>query len=188
MKEIQLTQGNVALVDDDDFEWLSQWRWGTMKKQYAVRWPKPGKPLFMHREILERHIGQYPEITDHKDGNGFNNTKDNLRPATHRQNMSNRRLHKNNTSGFMGVCKRKGLAGPRHWIARIYANNHQYYLGCFSTPDEAARVYDAAAIKYHGEFATLNFPRAGERSSKSTIRLNTGGLINKNAFTRRDGD
>jgi len=158
-KEIQLTQGYVTLVDDEDYEWLTQWKWRALKSRndwYAVRtitrWLGKREAIYMHRAIMDA-----PDKMDidHRDGNGLNNQRDNLRVCTTAQNAMNQSKHADNTSGFKGVCwdKQNGK-----WKARIQVNGTNQHLGHFPTAEDAARAYDAASIEYHGEFAWLNFP------------------------------
>lgn len=103
-----------------------------------------------------------PQEIDHKDRNPGNNRFDNLRLATHAQNLKNQRKPKNNTSGFKGVKldKRNG-----RWIARITMEYKDVHIGCFATAEEAAKAYDDAALKHFGEFAALNFE--GDSGSQS---------------------
>ena len=157
MKEIQLTQGKVALVDDEDFEYLNQWKWfaNNMKGNfYAVRAITVSKckqkSISMHRLIMKP---EKENVIDHLDGNSLNNQKNNLRICTHAENMRNSKIYSNNTSGFKGVYWHKQTA---KWMAYIRINNKQLHLGLFIDPKEAARAYNAAAIKHHGEFANLN--------------------------------
>lgn len=160
MKKIPLTQGKFALVDDADFDWLSQWGWhATTKKNshifYASRIERrSGKQgtVLMHREILT--LTGAPEV-DHRDGDGLNNRRKNLRPATHQQNLANQRIRKGGTSRFKGVCWSERY---NKWRVTIKKNYRQLYLGRFSDEIEAARAYDAAALKHFGEFARINFP------------------------------
>ena len=155
MKEIKLSQGKVALVDDEDFEYLNQWKWTAAKGGhtfYAIRnYMIDGvvTRVYMHRLIIK------PEgrsQVDHKDHNGLNNQRSNLREVTHAQNQHNRTT-KGFSSKYKGVDfnKRKGK-----WRARITKNCQQIHLGEYSSPEEAAIVYNKAAITLHGEFAHIN--------------------------------
>lgn len=154
-KEISLTQGQVAIVDDEDFEWLSQWKWHVRKargKYYAKRsgWVNSTyKNVHMHKVIL----GIEDQFVDHKDGNPLNNTRSNLRIASSQQNSRNREKQSNNTSGCKGVswCKRR-----KKWQARIWIDRKEFHLGYFSVLKEASDAYDAAAILHFGEFARPN--------------------------------
>lgn len=161
MKTIPLTQGKVALVDDEDYERLNAFKWYAKKDRYtfyASRMPPnclgvhDGKQnlILMHREVL-RTSGN----VDHKNGNGLDNQKDNLRPATNRQNQHNKRKQIGASSSFKGVGWNK--RGQR-WVARIMLAGVSQFLGGFKVETEAACAYDAAARKYFGEFARLNFP------------------------------
>jgi hypothetical protein len=160
MKEISLTQGMVAIVDDDDYEWLSQWKWYANRVRYtfyAARniW-KNGKniPVRMHREILHLTPGD-KNIVDHKNQNGLDNRKENLRIATPALNGCNCKMNKKNTSGYRGVrwegrCKK--------WVAEIKVNGKLKYLGVYINSKDAAKAYDLAALKYRKENALLNLP------------------------------
>ncbi len=150
MKKIPLTRGKVALVDDDDFDWISQLEWsavrvssGTGEIWYAT---KRGGKGFMHSVISGFRK------CDHKDGNGLNNQRDNLRPCTSSQNAANSFQRKPNISGFKGVSR-----NHYKWKARLMLNRKEIFLGDFDTPELAARAYDAGAIKHFGEFARTNF-------------------------------
>lgn len=157
MKEIQLTQGQVALVDDQDFEFLNQWKWHLKKdgdRKYAVRnlplLNGKQKRLSMHRLIM-----CMPDdvVIDHINGNGLDNRKCNLRICTNHDNLKNRRVSSNNTSGFKGVSWHKR---DKIWQSRIKVNQKYIHLGCFKDPKEGAVAYNNAATKYFGEFALLN--------------------------------
>ena len=155
MKRIKLTQGKFAMVDDADFEWLNQWKWHTAKgcnTYYARRaGPRPKqKPVFMHREIISpsKHLE-----TDHRNGNGLDNRRENIRACTLTENRRNSVAYANNRSGFKGVSSFTGK-----WVAQISYNNKTIYLGRFVSKVAAARAYDEGAKKYYGEFAKLNFP------------------------------
>ena len=159
MKRIPLSQELFALVDDNDYTRVSKYRWWAVKQ---------GKTYYAHRHITKaayRYTRQTmhrfimrpgsKEVVDHIDRDGLNNTRANLRIATHAQNHRNAPANVNNSSGFKGVHKRKNSI---KWIAQIRdTSGRRVYLGDYFTPEDAARAYDAAAVKYHGEFAQLNF-------------------------------
>jgi hypothetical protein len=94
-------------------------------------------------------------LIDHLDGNTFNNQKKNLRICTHSENMRNSKIPINNTSGYKGVSLIKNTITEK-WMATIRFNNKKNYLGSFNDPVDAARAYNEAALKYHGEFAHIN--------------------------------
>ena len=160
-REIPLTQGQVAIVDAADYEWLSQYTWSLLRSKhtcYAFRRTtraKGAKPIciFMHREILGVDDGSN---VDHCDGEGLHNWRANLRQATQSQNMANTRLRSDNRHGFKGI-ERNGDC--KKWAARLKANGTVYYSGGHPTAEDAARIYDALASEHCGEFARLNFPR-----------------------------
>lgn len=150
MKEIKLTKGYVALVDDEDFDYLRQWKWHVDVQKwsvYAVRASiKEGKTInvLMHRALLNPPIGV--EI-DHIDRNGLNNQRGNLRVCTHSQNSMNRKYK--NASGYIGVYYhydnlKSGI--KKRIYSCIKVNGIQIYLGSFITETDAATAYDNAAI------------------------------------------
>jgi len=149
MKEIKLTKGFVALVDDEDYEYLNQFNWGISAYKYACR--AAGKlRILMHREIMCAAQGQ---IVDHIDGNCLNNQKVNLRLCSHTQNIRNQKRRRDNSSGFKGVSWDKRL---KKWGARIQVNGKPISLGYFSDKKRAAEEYNIAAIQHFGLFAKLN--------------------------------
>lgn len=158
MKEINLTQGKVALVDDEDFEWLNQWKWHYTKRGYATRTTWDGvksHKVKMHREIMK--LGDFSKDSfevDHKDRDRLNNCKSNLRVCTRGQNEINKPKKIGASSKYRGVCfsKRDGL-----WIASLCINkNKRAYRQTFQTEMEAALAYNEQALIHHGQFANLN--------------------------------
>jgi len=158
MKEIPLTQGKVALVDDADYEAVGQFKWCAKKVNntfYAVHSLSVGngrqRTIRLHRLIMPGH----PEI-DHRDGDGLNNQRENLRPATHIQNMWGHRRKKAGVSSvYRGVSWH---SQAKKWRSDLKLGGKTIYLGCFFSEIEAAKAYDVAARKYFGEFACPNFP------------------------------
>ncbi len=155
MKVIELTQGKVALVDDEDFEQLNRYKWCANKNFnnfYALRTVvlKGGrhKTIKMHREILG--LADPKILIDHRDGNGLNNQRENLRICTNQQNRRNSRKRKRTSSQYKGVSffKRK-----KKWHARIGINGKLVPLGYFVNEEDAANAYAQAAKKYFGVFA-----------------------------------
>lgn len=161
MKEIQMPNkpGLVALVDDEDYERLAKYRWrakGDRGTYYAYTDIYVGgkrKMTSMHSMVISR--GGKTQV-DHIDHNGLNNQKSNLRAASHAENQRNRGKEKGNTSGYKGVSFQKSTG---QWQASIRIDGTLVYMGCFDSKEEAARAYDRAAKKKHGEFAKLNFPQ-----------------------------
>lgn len=157
MIEIPLSQGLVALVDDEDADLvLSAGKWSAARRRntfYAVRQarrPDGTKYILKMHRFLTGH-----ERTDHRNGDGLDNRRSNLRHATNAENLRNRGATSQNTSGFKGVGlnQRSG-----RWRASIKIDGRQIHLGMHATPEDAARAYDAAARQHFGEFAWLNFP------------------------------
>jgi hypothetical protein len=150
LKYIELTQGFKALIDDEDFEKVSKFKWW-YSQGYAGRFEKKNC-ILMHRFIMNTPPGM---DTDHKDLNTLNNQKYNLRICTRKQNQGNIGLRKDNTSGYKGVTWNKAT---NKWLAYIYHEKKFKNLGNFSDILDAAQAYDKAAIFYYEEFAKLNFP------------------------------
>ncbi|MGG5541944.1 AP2 domain-containing protein [Burkholderia vietnamiensis] len=155
MKEIPLTKGFVALVDDEDFEALSKYRWHVTecgRNRYAERSVREGKrvrKILMHREILQPHPGMH---VDHRDGDGLNNQRANLREATRSQNQHNRGKSCNNTSGYKGVSRH---SRDGSWAASISKDGKHINLGYYATPELAYGAYCRAAEELHGEFKRI---------------------------------
>lgn len=162
MKTIPLTQGKVALVDDEDYEALAAHKWCAHKNRSGRFYATRSKPrgtgvrgvIRMHAVVARTPAGM---DTDHVDGDSLNNRRENLRVCTRAENMANRGKNKNNTSGFKGVFRfAQNRKSP--WVAQIQKGGQSTYLGYFPTAEAAARAYDEAARSLHGEFAVLNFP------------------------------
>lgn len=163
MKKIPLTQGQFALVDDSDYEFLSQWKWYANKLHgnfYAMRGIKKGGKQFiilMHRQILGLEKEDKRQ-GDHKDHNTLDNRRSNLRICTNQQNLMNMKSHQNTTSRFKGVS---WVKSRKKWVAQITINGTVKFLGRFTEEKEAAEAYDEVAKKHFEEFACLNFQLGG---------------------------
>lgn len=159
-REIALTQGKVALVDDADYELVSRYRWNVTDSGYAhtilYERGKYAGYLRMHRLIL----GLGPrEIADHINGDRLDNRRCNLRRCNYSQNSMNRRKMRGATSQYKGV-----IWNPEQktWDANIYPNNTHKRLGHYHDEEAAARAYDAAATQLYGDFAKVNFAQGRE--------------------------
>ncbi len=160
MKQIPLTQGQFALVDDEDYDELSKFKWhlhkgksvsyaATNAKDDSGKW----KMLLIHRVILKL---TNPNVKcDHKDGNGLNNQRSNIRVCTRGENARNSRLPKNNKSGYKGVSFNRRL---NKFMSTIGYNSKKIHIGYFDNQKDAALAYDIAARHFHNEFSRLNFP------------------------------
>jgi len=161
-KLVPLTQGQFAIVDECDFDRVTQHKWHAAKRPnggfYAQRTLRVVR--VNGRRVIQQmaqFILETQQMVDHRDGNGLNNTNQNLRPCTPLENTRNRSANSKNKSGFKGVHRTKGT--KNNWTATIY-NRKQIYLGSFKTRESAAHAYDAEAVKLFGRFARLNFPTA----------------------------
>jgi hypothetical protein len=155
MKEIQLTQGKVALVDDYDYEVLNNFKWFAHKHRnthYAGK-QKSRTEGKQRSELMHCIIMDHKGI-DHIDGNGLNNQRSNLRFATHQQNQMNRGKLKGTSSKYKGVSLDKR---SNKWNSYIKKDQKVIYLGLYYDEVEAAKAYDQKAIELFGEFARLNF-------------------------------
>lgn len=155
MIEITLSQDKIAIIDDEDYDVVSQYHWHTRKTPhnfYAVTHIyKEDKrtTLAMHQLITLPNFGQQ---VDHKNGNGLDNRRENLRIVTHQENNFNRKY-------TFGTSKYKGVSWHKrdnYWQATIKFNKKAKMLGYFKEEKEAALAYNVAAKKYFGEFASLN--------------------------------
>ena len=158
MKEIKLTRGKLALVDDGDYERVSSFKWYALSGKHTFYAARTGRLGESHTHLMHRDIlgpGVVSEV-DHKNGNGLDNRRDNIRPATDAENSRGFRVKSPKaTSRFRGVYfyKRTGK-----WVARLSTNGECICLGYHHVEEEAARAYDRCAIAVFKEFANLNFP------------------------------
>ena len=156
MKEIMLTQGKVTVVDDEDYAYLSQWKWCAAKCRHiykaarAIRDSKKQYTIYMHRVIM---LAPRLIEVDHIDGDGLNNLRSNLRLCSDKENARNSKLPSTNTSGFKGVSY---VRYRDEYRVRIGVDGIYHHLGYFKDPILAAQTYDMAAEKYFGEFAKTN--------------------------------
>jgi len=158
-KLIPLTRGKFAIVDAADYEWLNQYKWHVQKHKNTsyARTQKNGKSIRMHRLITgaPSHL-----LVDHRDSNGLNNRRTNLRLCTHQENVYNRRPRPGSTSRYKGVYRKKT---SKKYVANIRNNGKILFLGYFDDEIEAAIAYDIKAMELFGEFAYLNFPDLMQR-------------------------
>lgn len=157
MKRIELSQGHFAIVDDEDYEHLIQHNWYSRKTKntiYAVA-NMNKTTVQMHRFIMkpERNF-----MVDHKNRNGLDNRRENLRICTRSKNLMNSKKPGGKlTSKYKGVCYQKQSPGHlKCWKAEIRLNGKSIFLGYFYSEIEAAKAYNIAAVKYFGDFSNIN--------------------------------
>jgi hypothetical protein len=153
---IKATNGEDILIDADLFDVLSTRKWH-IRDGYAISYVTAKCIIAMHRAIANPPDGMF---TDHINRNRADNRRANLRVCSQTQNARNSKLRKDNTTGYKGVAL--APEGDRYH-AQIRVNNRPIWLGTHYTPVAAALAYDEAARKYHGEFASLNFPEGRVR-------------------------
>lgn len=143
----------TVYFDDSDYDLIMRYKWVLLKTGGNTIYCETRKKNFrtyMHRLIMNPNEN---EIIDHKDHNGLNNMRSNLRICSHRQNNCNTRLHITNSTGFRGVSFKKD---KNAYVAQISFNNKTHYIGFYKNKYQAAEAYNRFATKLHGEFATLN--------------------------------
>ena len=162
MKQIPLTRGMFALVDDEDYEFLMQFKWHAKHTNYEnyyachSAWNKETKKkhdVYLHRLIMNTPKGM---DCDHEDGVKLNCQKYNLRNCSHKNNMENMGRHKDCSSQYKGVSFIKQTG---KWRARIFYENKEIRLGHFNTELEAAIAHDEGILKYKPKYGRLNFPK-----------------------------
>lgn len=157
MKLLSLTKGKIARVSDEDYASLNRYKWTADERRikgrvfWYARRNERGCKIYMHQEVAAS-MGIAGTRIDHHDGDGLNNQRDNLRPATHQQNLQNKRKAANCTSRFKGVSwdKRRST-----WRAYIVLDYRQKHLGYFTTEEAASAAYARAARRLFKEFACL---------------------------------
>ncbi len=156
MKKVKLTNGGHTLVNNEDYKLISRYRWLASESQkgrfYVKRTTRP--QIYLHRFLLSPPREKF---TDHINGNTLDNRRSNLRVVSKYQNTLNKKIHKNNKSGYKGVVRINYTKRVKEWVARITVKGKQIYLGYYRTPEEAALAYDDGAKKYFGKFARMNF-------------------------------
>lgn len=164
--EIPVTPGMRALVDAKDAPSVAGFKWYASRKRhttYAQRTRAAGEPpgpktISMHRQILCPPSGVH---VDHVNGDGLDNRRENLRPATPSQNGANNMNYPIGPSGYRGVRRAyTGRRKPGGWRAAAKVDGRTVHIGSFANPEDAARAYDAFVLAHHGQFAVLNFPPA----------------------------
>lgn len=151
---VTLTKGYTAVIDAADAPLVGAWNWCAMVKNHTVYARRPGamdangnrQTIMMHRVIMNPHDDLQ---IDHRDGNGLNNRRTNMRVSTNSQNQHNQRTRDDNTSGFKCVNWHKHTG---KWQARIMLNGKRHHLGVHATPEAAHKAYCDASTRMHGEF------------------------------------
>lgn len=163
MKRIKLTKGKSAIVDDSDYEWLSRnkWRARVQKNRIyaagAIKNNGKWQTTSMHREIMGLTKGDGKEV-DHRNGNGLDNRRENLRLCTRSENIQNRhhKAKEGKASQYQGVYSVKK---KNSWLASITKDYKQIHIGLYSNDKDAARAYDRKALELFGPDAKTNFPK-----------------------------
>ena len=149
MQYIELTQGKQAVVDDEDYEWLSKYTWCVSNHNgtdYAVN----SRLEYMHRLILDPSPGMF---CDHINHDGLDNRRENVRICTRTENQQNRRPQSGFVSKFKGVYRH---SVHKRWVAQIKIASKAYYCGLYKNEEDAALVYNIYAVTLFGKFAVLN--------------------------------
>src|SRR5690554_6126446 len=155
-KRIRISDGTFVLIDAEDFDKVSKWAWSANGNGYAVRneryAPKKYRKQYLHRFITDAKKG---EVVDHINGDTSDNRKCNLRICCLKGNARNNRGKTRKYSKYKGVTK-DVRSNRGKWVAQLYTNGKNLYLGSFDSEKEAAKAYNKAAIENFGEFANLN--------------------------------
>ena len=182
MRRIPLSQGKFAIVDDQDYRYLMQWKWSYSEcarsgpdigcAQRTVHLTGKSTTILMHRLILNRKLGRRSaRQVNHRNGNKLDNRRRNLREATASQNCHNRKKRPNCTSRYIGVSF---WSSNGKWAAEIFAFSRRVFIGFFPNEERAARAYNDAAVKYYGEYANLNSFRKGVKNANAEVGARSG--------------
>lgn len=163
---IPLSLGLVALVDEEDYAWASQWKWHASKGRRGSYYARRNRPrgeraaggISLHREIAKPLPGQ---DVDHIDGDTLNNTRANLRCCTHQQNCWNSRRSCRNISGYKGVSWSER---DQHWRVLLRINGRNTWIGAYDSAEAGAAAYDAAVRRHRGAFGLTNGQMAGKNA------------------------
>jgi hypothetical protein len=164
VKAVKLTRGQVAVVDPEDYPTVSQFKWyaGLNRRNwYALRGTRRGGA---YQNILMHNFISGFALTDHVNGDGLDNRRVNLRDGS-KLNAQNSHSCRGSSSRYKGVSRHKRKDRRDTWHARIWLNGRNVDLGEFREEEDAARAYDAAARRHHGDWGRYNFPEDGERSA-----------------------
>jgi len=152
-RKIKLTRGKLALIDNEDFEYLNQWKWH-WDGEYAARTIKFNgitHKITMHRLILN-NIPKGKE-SDHINRDKLDNRRNNLRIVSNAENQMNKNLQKNNRSGVRGIC---WYGKYDKWQTRIGFGGKKMFLGYFSNIKDAIEIYNTTSKKLYGKFTYIN--------------------------------
>lgn len=152
MRLINLNTGGHAIIDNEDYSLVSQFKWYLLNKG-RTKYVHNQYGQLLHRVVMKCVKGD-GKVVDHKDHDGLNCQKENLRICTHKENQRNVRSHKDSTSKYLGVCWHKK---KKKFEVRVRVEGKNIRLGYFFNETEAAKAYDVAAKKHYGEFANLNY-------------------------------
>ncbi len=184
MKKIPLTQGKFAIVDEQDYAELSQYRWHLHRggsTSYARQNSKRSGMPYMHRIITKPPPGL---VVHHRNHNGLDNRKENLCICTRSQHIRTSRPKSNGASKYKGVFK---SGGNGKWFAKVECNSNIFRLGVFSSQVLAAKAYDERAAELFGEFAYLNFPhRLRKRNIANWLNATKGRVFAVTFIKRSD--
>ena len=153
VREVPVSGGRTALIDEADYESIQHWKWSSCRKRHtfavyrAVLEQGKSRRIYLSRFIMQAPSGLF---VDHENGDGLDNRRDNLRLCTHTENNRHRcRPQSTNTSGHRGVFWERGA---KKWRAQLSVNNRNVHLGMFLTVEDAGNAYRQAAVSRYGEF------------------------------------